>query len=66
RIQPLAGKRPTKSISTSPSQSRRRHNQSGEPLINSLQPVQGNRATSEYGNYCALFHVILLRLRAIY
>ncbi|MCY4613479.1 MAG: restriction endonuclease subunit S, partial [Nitrospira sp.] len=45
-IQPLAGKRPTKSISTSPSQSRRRHNQSGEPLINSLQPVQGNRATS--------------------
>ena len=46
RIQPLAGKRPIRPISTSPSQPRRRHNQSGEPLINSLQTVQGNRATS--------------------
>ena len=42
----LAGKRPIRHISPSQRQARRRHNQSGEPLIDSLQTVQGNRATS--------------------
>ena len=42
RIQPLADKRPTKSISTSLRPSWRRHNQSGEPLIDSPQTVQNN------------------------
>ena len=42
----LGGQHPTKSISTSRRPSRRRHHQSGEPLIDSPQPVQNNRATS--------------------
>ena len=46
RIPHLAGKRPIRHISPSQRQARRRHNQSGEPLIDSLQTVQGNRATS--------------------
>ena len=51
RIQLLAGKHLTKSISTSLSPSRRRHNPSGDPLINSLPTVQNRRATSPHGSY---------------
>ena len=46
RISHLAGKRPIRHISTSPRQSRRRHNQSGEPLVDSSQAAQNRRATS--------------------
>ena len=40
RIPRLAGKRPIKPMATSQSQSRQRHNQSGDPLIDSSQTVQ--------------------------
>ena len=46
RIHRLAGKRPIKPISTSQRQARRRHNQRGDPLIDSSQPVQNSPATS--------------------
>ena len=46
RIPHLAGKRPIRPISTSQRQARRRHNQRGDPLIDSSQTVQNRRATS--------------------
>ena len=46
RIPHLAGKRPIRPMSTSQRQARRRHNQRGDPLIDSSQTVQNRRATS--------------------
>ena len=45
----LGGQTPESSLwQPAQRQSRQRHNQSGDPLINSLQTVQGNRATSVF------------------
>ena len=46
RIPHLGGKHPIRPMSTSQRQARRRHNQRGDPLIDSSQPVQNRRATS--------------------
>ena len=46
RIPHLAGKRPIRPMSTSQRQARRRHNQRGDPLIDSSQTVQNSPATS--------------------
>ena len=54
RIHRLAGKRPIKPLSTSQRQARRRHNQRGDPLIDSSQPVQNSPATFHIGIYSPL------------
>ena len=55
-IRRLAGRRPTKPISTSRRQSRRRRNPGGDPLSRSPEAVQTNRATSTGRSAPAIEH----------